>query len=342
MRYSKKELLWWQDHPGFEGEFWWFLENGTGQRIHEFAEDNPLVLDSHAGGEARHYSPGPIFWESLRRHPALPTLLSRIVDLDLFGPDPESKDGFQYSEAVYTKIVQQASAVMDRSVDWQRALFHLVVSHQRSWVNLPVEQQNRFRLTVGELIRFLRPDDANSLVHGSLQLIYDSNSRSSTDGNRGNENDGARSEIKPHPLGESLQFAHFLKDAEFKLIPEPLQDKTTGHEYQAEEMRYPRQRILLLERLETEIKKVGADLLVLAVKADAGRNAIETAFPSVLGDRPKDRPIKLEARILDNIAKTGEVGRKGDDARKQVNNWFEKYDLRVTLEAFQRETTVGK
>jgi len=166
VRFSKIEVLWWEEHPGFEGEYWWFLENGTGQKIYDSAEENPLVLDAHAGDKVRHYSPRPIFWESLRRHPALPDLLSRLVELDQFGLDAGAVDGFQYSEAVYTKIVQQARTAMNLEVDWQKALFYLVVSHQRSWVNLAVEQQNRFRLTVGELIRFLRPDDAISLAHG--------------------------------------------------------------------------------------------------------------------------------------------------------------------------------
>jgi hypothetical protein len=220
--YSKKELLWWHDHPGFEDETWWLLENGVGPQEYKFAADNSLIADKRSDAKKVSYDPGLIFWESLRRHPALQSLLSEIVGLDRFKSGIGREDGFLYSEKEYSEIVLRAKARIDFSKDWHRALFYLVVSHQKCWLNLPFETQTRFRLTIGGLISFLRPDSSNSLVHDNLRLLF--HAKEAGDWAPQNEDDSEseadteNSESFGRPWGDALAAPRFIKNVEFEII----------------------------------------------------------------------------------------------------------------------------
>lgn len=347
MSFSKTELLWWRENPLFDDKNWWLKEIRTadGHELRLDEDHEELVLRVEGTGGVMAFSPGPIFWECLRRHPAIEKIAMQFLGRHL-KPVPSDPSQYCYTEAEYGEILRRLRDQIELSEDWQRCVFQLLAGYQLPWIRIPSYHRLRFVETLNPLLEFLRPHSSNALVQDAAKIFYQSATSKNDHATETNnlecdlESDRIDSRDAPGGVEKSGLGDLFLPSNFIKFVNI---DSKSGVMTIAEpdERKPSTKRVLMLDDLEDQLSKIGREIIVSAVKGGLDAASITRSLESKLrelnssveGHSDKIVPYRVHPSILQHISNASEKGVKGENARKQFNRWFDRFNLSIAFEA---------
>jgi len=247
------------------------------------------------------YRPGPIYWEVLRRHPDMPALMEAAC-----GPDG--------SELPHGALLERLDLVDDRC---RGIAFYLIQLFRWPWIKLRDDVPKRFEhylpyfalATAGkEPARIRFPNAAIDLRRESAT-----------------------------ELGELARFGRFVKEVDSGMLDSLIHD--AGSQV-APRRGEPRERIVLLDRLEAELSRFGLDLSIFAIQSASANGTISESIRRALDrHRPEVRrsPSRLQPDILKHFHKLDKDGEINASAKRKLNEWFSQFSFRGMIESLSKE-----